>query len=159
MRDHPGLTTELEWRFRRMDDQVLCLDQALLLMEHLDPAHWAIQANATGIAIYPRKQIHNLTAWEKSLAKVPSLIPCDWTGYLQASVQPLHERWTKFSSTSSQSPDMSPTCANGSQEGGEDSSLNRLLLLMQAYLSNGLPMEVKSMEDVCRSICKAISGS
>ena len=107
MRDHPGLTTKLEWKFIRMDNEVICLDQALLLMEHLDPEDWAIQANATGIAIYPRKQIHKLTAWEKSLAKAPSLTPCDWTGYLQASDRPLHEKWTKYLSTSSHSPDMS----------------------------------------------------
>ena len=142
-----------------MDDQVLCLDQALLLMEHLDPALWAIQANATGIAIYPRKQIHKLTAWERSLAKAPLQIPCDWTGYLSASDRPVHEKWTKYLNTASHSPDSSLTGAISSQEGAEDSSLNRLLLLMQAYLLNGRPMGVKSMQDVCQSICKAISGS
>ena len=159
MKDHPAFTTDVEWRLRRMDDQVLCLYQALLLLEHLDPHSWGIQANATGIAIYPRKQIRGLTAWEKSLAKAPLSTPCDWTGYLQAFDQPIHEKWTKYLSTSSHLPDMSPVDALSSLEEGADSSLNRLLLLMQGYLLNGRPMEVKSMEDVCRSICKAISGS
>ena len=59
------------WLIRRMDDEALCVAQALLLMEHLDPHLWAIQANATGIVIYHRNQIHQCTSWEKSLHQAP----------------------------------------------------------------------------------------
>lgn len=159
MRDHPILTTEAEWRIRRMDDQCSCVYQALLLLEHLDPHTWAIQANATGITLYPRNQIHGITAWEKSLAQAPLPIPCEWIGYLTDSGLPMSERWKKYSSTSSHSANSSLTSRNSLREVGEDSSLTLLLALMQEYLCDGHPMAVKSMRDVCLSICKGISGN
>jgi hypothetical protein len=142
-----------------MDNRVLTLRQAISLMDHLNPNEWALQASETGIVIYPRKQIHGLTAWEKSLSTAALPIPQDWIGYLSHSDHQTHGKWRKFSSTSSHSQSLSQTKQNLSQEVAGDSSLNQLLALMQAYLSVGRPMEVKSMEDVCRSICKEISGS
>ena len=159
MLDHPGLTTKIEWKFRRMDDRVLSLHQAVLLMDHLDPNLWALQASETGIVIYPRKQIHGLTPWEKSLSTAALQIPPDWIGYLRHSAHQTHEKWRRYSNTSSPSQNTSLPHFNLSQGVEGDSSLNQLLLLMQAYLSVGRPMEAKSMEDVCLSICKEISGN
>lgn len=159
MRDHPAFTTKAEWQVKRWDNECICVYQALLLLEHLDPQVWAIQANDNGITLYPRRQIRKITTWERSLNQAPLPIPCEWTGFLSRFDQPTSEKWTTYSSTSSHWPDLSRTGVLSSQEGVDVSSLNRLLLLMQEYLSVGRPMEVKSMKDVCLSICKGISGN
>ena len=159
MEDQPEFTEKGEWQVKRWDNECMCVYQALLLLEHLDPQVWAIQANDSGIAIYPRNQIRKITTWEKSLNQAPLPIPCDWTGYLSHSVQKTSEKWTRYSSTYSHSQGTSPPDVCLSQGEGDVSSLNRLLLLMQEYLSVGRPLEVKSMKDVCLSICKEISGS
>ena len=129
------------------------------LLEFCDPATYCLSSNITGVNVYLRCHGPKTTAWERDLWDSGRQLPAAWTGYLSHSVQKTSEKWTKYSSTSSHLPDTSPTHAHLSQGEGDVSSLNRLLLLMQEYLSVGRPLEVKSMKDVCLSICKEISGS
>ena len=144
---------------KRLDDACVCNFQLLLLLEHLDPNLWAVQASPTGIAIYPRYQVHKVTTWERTLATAPLPIPSAWIGYLQDSGLQTHEKWTKYLATSSNSRNSSQMEQNSNREEAVDFSLNQLLRLMQEYLSVGPHMAVKSMKVVSRLISKEISGN
>ena len=141
----------------QLEGNAVTLLQAVRLMEVTDPSLFAIQANAHGITLYPRYEHPNLTTWEKSLNQLSYPIPSEWTGWLSLTDLPTHEEWMKFSSTYSNSESSSLEIQNWSKEQVVAFSLNRLLVVLQEYLSGGHHLEVKSMEDVLQSICRVTS--
>ena len=147
---------------RLMDDlegSAVTLYQAIRLMEVTDPELFAISANAHGITLYPRYEHQDLTTWEKTLTQACYPIPSDWTGYLQLTNQPMHEKWTTYLNMHSMSPSLPPPRAKQSKEQAVAFSLSRLLAVMQEYLSGGHRLEVKSMTELLQSICKVTSLS
>ena len=142
----------------RLDGHALCLHQALLLMEVVDPAVFAISATRNGIVLYPRCEYQKLTTWEQTLHSVAYPIPSAWIGYLSRFSQTTAEKWTKFLNTSSRSRNTSQMKQFSPKEQAVAFSLNQLLASLQEYLSGGHHLEVKSMQDVLLSICKETSS-
>lgn len=141
------------------DDENLCTAQALLLLEHLDPALFAIQASAVGIVIYPRHHIHQLTTWEKTLLRSEYQIPAELIGSLRHIDQQIKERCKKRSITSeTQQNNLLGREASG-RAAAVASSLTRFNQRMQEFSSVGRTSATGSIPDASQSTYKAPSGA
>ena len=146
-------------QLRKEDDRRLCIGQALLLLEHLDPHVFAIQASATGIVIYPRAQVQQLTTWERTLLQTQLPIPAEWIGGLGHIDQETQMLSRKSSHISEKRRLGFLRQAAASERARVVAfSLNQYNQTMQEFFCGGAISEIKSTPDACQSIYKARSG-
>lgn len=156
--DHHWEGDDKPKRMELEDDENLCTAQALLLLEHLDPSLFAIQASATGIAIYPRHHIFKLTTWEQTLLRSEFQIPADVIGGL-VHIDQLTKKPSKTLSTTSETQQSSwrDKAALGRAQ-VVASSLTRFNQRMREFSSDGQISETRSTPDVSQLTSKARSG-
>ena len=145
-------------QMRKEDDQRLCIGQALMLLEHLDPYVFAVQASATGIVLYPRKQVQKLTTWEQTLLRTELPIPAEWIGGLDHIDQVTNPNYKKSSATTETLQNSWRDRGASERARGVAFSLNRFNQTMQEFSSAGATSGTKSTQDACQSISKARSG-
>lgn len=145
-------------QMRKEDDQRLCIGQALMLLEHLDPYVFAVQASATGIVLYPRQQVQKLTTWEQTLLQTELPIPAEWIGGLAHIDQVTNPNYKKS---------LAITRTQQSSWKGKQASeraqvvafsLNQFNQMLRECSSVGATSGTKSTQDACQSISKARSG-
>ena len=146
-------------RMRKEDDRNLCIGQALMLLEHLDPYVFAVQASATGIVPYPRKQVQKLTTWEQTLRQTELPIPAEWIGGLAHIDQVTNPNYKKSSATTETLQNSCQGRAASEKARVVAFSLNRFNQTMQEFSSGGATTATKSTQDACQSISKARSGA
>lgn len=152
-----GDSKEIE--MRKEDDQRLCIAQALILLEYLDPHVFAVQASATGIVLYPRKQVQKLTTWEQTLLRTELPIPAAWIGGLDHIDQETNPHYKKYSATTKtlQNSWQGPAASVKAQ--AVAFSLNRYNQTMREFLSAGVTSATRSTQDASQLISKAPSGA
>jgi hypothetical protein len=152
------IDSEKCWRMRQEDDELLCNGQALMLLEHLDPYVWAIQATKTGIVLYPRAQVHTLTTWEQTLLRTELPIPAEWIGGLDHIAQTTQMHSRKSLATSGMSPINWAIKGASGRAQAVAFSLTRFNQMMREFSSAGLTTQTGLTPDVCQSTSKERSG-
>lgn len=143
---------------RQEDDERLCNAQLLMLLEHLDPYVWAVQADKTGIVLYPRAQVHQLTTWEQTLLKTDFQIPAEWIGGLDHIVQTTNRHLMTSSGTSGTSR------INWAHKGASGRaqavafSLIRFNQTMREFSSGGVTTAIESTPAVSQLTSREASG-
>ena len=129
-----------------------------MLLEHLDPNLFAIQASATGIVIYPRHHIHKLTTWEQTLLRSEFQIPAELIGGLVHIDQLTKNNSKTVLSTSGTQPSSWRDRTASGRAQVVASSLTRFNLRMQEFSSVGQTSETRSTLDASQLTSKARSG-
>lgn len=145
-------------QMQKEDDENLCTAQAILLLDHLDPSLFAIQASGLGIVIYPRHHIHQLTTWEQTLLRSEWQIPAEWIGGLEHTKLQLQEECKRRSTTSGMQQSKSRDRAASGRAQVVAFSLTRFSQRMQEFLSVGATTGTKSTLDAFLSTSKEPSG-
>lgn len=146
-------------RQEREDMSALCNAQALILLEHLDPYVFAVQASATGIVIYPRQHVPKLTTWEQTLRRTELPIPAEWIGGL-AAIDQAQQKNSKPSLDTSETWWSNLEARAASERAQAVAfSLTQFNQRLQEFSSAGATSATRSTPDACQSISKARSGA
>lgn len=149
---------ERAYRLEKEDTADLCNGQAVMLLEHLDPYVFAVQASATGIVLYPRQHVPKLTTWEQSLIQSELPIPADWIGGLAAIDRRQQKASMKSSDTSETRWSKLQAQAASERARVVAFSLNQFNQKLAEFSSVGATSATRSTPDAFLSISKAPSG-
>jgi hypothetical protein len=144
---------------RKEENEALCHAKAVMLLEHLDPYVFAVQASAYGVVIYPRTHTSKLTTWEETLLKTELPIPAEWIGGLAHIDQELKANSKKSSVTSGTLWNKLLARAASERAQAVAFSLTRFNQRMQEFSLGGRTSETRSTQAVSPSISKAASGA